>query len=99
MREHDWVDENSLADADRPASYAKTVALRAHFRGEDLRRDEERSRAPGRGVNEAGQEEHGNCSRCDGGRFGPAVSGCFVERLDSPPIRRCGGRAGQRFEH
>jgi len=66
MPEHDRVDDNSPADADRPASYAKTVALRANFRGNDLRRDEERSRAPGRGVNEIEQEEYGNCSRCDG---------------------------------
>ena len=79
MREHDRVDEKSPADADRSASCAKTVALRAHFQGEDLRRDEERNRAPGRGVNEVEQEEHGNCSRCDGGHFGPVVSGCFVQ--------------------
>jgi len=52
MREHDRVDENSPADADHPASYAKSVALRAHFRREDLCRDEECSCAPGRGVNE-----------------------------------------------
>lgn len=52
MRGHGRVDENSPADADCPASYAKTVALRAHIRGEDLCWDEECSCASGRGVNE-----------------------------------------------
>lgn len=77
---HDWVDEDSPADTDGPASNTETVSLSSHSAGEDLCGDQEGDGAPGGCVDEVEQEQHGYCGRSDAGCLGGVVAGGFVER-------------------
>jgi hypothetical protein len=76
--EHDWVDQDSPADTNRPAGDTKSISLCSHSAREDFCGDQESDCAPSGRIDEVEEEEHEYGGGGNAGCLGRVVTGSFV---------------------